>query len=136
MLHPTPASLGKLGGQLRSWYVYLFHLPFIPDRLAAARPRVAPPLRRLENARHAAPDATTARGVRLYRANFIRCLFAPRERYAHAPVQTIVPLGDKYGFRTVREPVALGAAATVVKSRPATGCRSPIRHASRRSPGN
>ncbi|NIG06654.1 SDR family oxidoreductase, partial [Burkholderia sp. Tr-849] len=37
-----------------------------------------------------------ARGVRLYRANFIRCLFAPRERYAHAPVQTIVPLGDKY----------------------------------------
>lgn len=27
VLRPTPASLGKLGGQLvRSWYVYLFHL--------------------------------------------------------------------------------------------------------------
>ncbi|EGD01872.1 short chain dehydrogenase, partial [Burkholderia sp. TJI49] len=32
LLPPTPASLGKLGGQLlRSWYVYLFHLPFIPE---------------------------------------------------------------------------------------------------------
>lgn len=31
-----------------------------------------------------------------YRANFIRCLCMPRKRYAHAPVQVIVPTLDKY----------------------------------------
>ncbi|KVL97424.1 SDR family oxidoreductase [Burkholderia stagnalis] len=102
LLRPTPASLGKLAGQLaRSWYVYLFHLPLIPELgwrlwLGRAWPRL---LRRIEKT-PVAPRATQAddgaRGVRLYRANFIRCLFTPRERYAHAPVQTIVPLGDKY----------------------------------------
>ncbi|WP_126284468.1 SDR family oxidoreductase [Burkholderia stagnalis] len=102
LLRPTPASLGKLAGQLvRSWYVYLFHLPLIPELgwrlwLGRAWPGL---LRRIEKT-PVAPRATQAddgaRGVRLYRANFIRCLFAPRERYAHAPVQTIVPLGDKY----------------------------------------
>ncbi|RQP95298.1 short chain dehydrogenase [Burkholderia stagnalis] len=102
LLRPTPASLGKLAGQLaRSWYVYLFHLPLIPELgwrlwLGRAWPRL---LRRIEKT-PVAPRATQAddgaRGVRLYRANFIRCLFTPRERYAHAPEQTIVPLGDKY----------------------------------------
>ncbi|KVC67811.1 SDR family oxidoreductase [Burkholderia stagnalis] len=102
LLRPTPASLGKLAGQLaRSWYVYLFHLPLIPELgwrlwLGRAWPRL---LRRIEKT-PVAPRATQAddgaRGLRLYRANFIRCLFTPRERYAHAPVQTIVPLGDKY----------------------------------------
>ncbi|KVD01803.1 short-chain dehydrogenase [Burkholderia ubonensis] len=102
LLRPTPASLARLGGQLvRSWYVVLFHLPFIPELiwrlwLGRAWPGL---LRRVEKT-HVAPRATQAddgaRGVRLYRANFIRCLFTPRERYAHAPVQTIVQLGDKY----------------------------------------
>ncbi|KVQ90854.1 SDR family oxidoreductase [Burkholderia ubonensis] len=102
LLRPTPASLARLGGQLvRSWYVVLFHLPFIPELiwrlwLGRAWPGL---LHRVEKTR-VAPRATQAddgaRGVRLYRANFIRCLLTPRERYAHAPVQTIVPLGDKY----------------------------------------
>ncbi|OJA47974.1 short chain dehydrogenase [Burkholderia ubonensis] len=102
LLRPTPASLARLGGQLvRSWYVVLFHLPFIPELswrlwLGRAWPGL---LSRVEKTR-VAPRATQAddgaRGVRLYRANFIRCLFTPRERYAHAPVQAIVPLGDKY----------------------------------------
>jgi NAD(P)-dependent dehydrogenase (short-subunit alcohol dehydrogenase family) len=34
--------------------------------------------------------------VSLYRANFIRSLFTPRKRVAHAPVQVIVPTLDKY----------------------------------------
>ncbi len=99
---PSPAALGRLAGQLlRSWYVYLFHLPLLPEWswrlwLGRAWPRV---LRRVEHTA-IAPRPTQAgdgaRGVRLYRANFIRCLFAPRERFAHAPVQVIVPLGDKY----------------------------------------
>ena len=82
-------------------YVYLFHLPLLPEWswrlwLGRAWPRL---LRRIEHTA-IAPRPTQAddgaRGVRLYRANFIRCLFAPRERFAHAPVQVIVPLGDKY----------------------------------------
>ncbi|KVU30843.1 short-chain dehydrogenase [Burkholderia ubonensis] len=102
LLRPTPASLARLGGQLvRSWYVVLFHLPFIPELswrlwLGRAWPGL---LSRVEKTR-VVPRATQAddgaRGVRLYRANFIRCLLTPRERYAHAPVQAIVPLGDKY----------------------------------------
>ncbi|KVU19977.1 short-chain dehydrogenase [Burkholderia ubonensis] len=102
LLRPTPASLARLGGQLvRSWYVVLFHLPFIPELswrlwLGRAWPGL---LRRVEKTRvvqRATQADDGARGVRLYRANFIRCLFTPRERYAHAPVQAIVPLGDKY----------------------------------------
>jgi pimeloyl-ACP methyl ester carboxylesterase len=35
-------------------------------------------------------------GLNLYRANFIDRLFHPRARRAHAPVQFIVPLRDRY----------------------------------------
>ena len=102
LLHPTPSSLGKMLGQLvRSWYVLLFHLPIVPELswrlwLGRAWPRV---LRRVEKTT-IAPRATQTddgvRGVSLYRANFIRSLFTPRRRYAHAPVQVIVPTLDKY----------------------------------------
>ncbi|KVE32729.1 SDR family oxidoreductase [Burkholderia sp. TSV86] len=102
LTHPSPASLARIGNQLmRSWYVYLFHLPLLPELswrlwLARAWPAL---LRRIERTT-IEPRPTQAddgaRGVRLYRANFIRRLFAPRERYAHAPVQVIVPLRDKY----------------------------------------
>ncbi|RDK00927.1 alpha/beta hydrolase [Paraburkholderia lacunae] len=100
--HPTPRSIGKLAGQLvRSWYVLLFHLPVLPALiwrlwLGRAWPRV---LLRVEKTRIAPRPTQTqdgVRGVSLYRANFIRCLFTPRQRYAHAPVQVIVPTLDKY----------------------------------------
>ncbi len=99
---PTPASLRKaLGQQLRSWYVLFFHLPLLPELtwrlwLGRAWPAL---LRRLENTMIAPRPTQTAdgmRGVSLYRANFLRCLFTPRQRHAHAPVQVIVPLRDKY----------------------------------------
>ncbi|CAE6825413.1 hypothetical protein R69746_06249 [Paraburkholderia aspalathi] len=35
-------------------------------------------------------------GLNLYRANFIDKLLHPRARHAHAPVQFIVPLRDRY----------------------------------------
>jgi NAD(P)-dependent dehydrogenase (short-subunit alcohol dehydrogenase family)/pimeloyl-ACP methyl ester carboxylesterase len=102
LLRPTPRSIGKLIGQLvRSWYVLLFHLPVLPELtwrwwLGRAWPRV---LRRVEHT-SIAPRSTQKqdgiRGVSLYRANFVRCLFTPRKRYAHAPVQVIVPTLDKY----------------------------------------
>ncbi|MGA9918344.1 SDR family oxidoreductase [Paraburkholderia sp.] len=102
LLRPTPRSIGKLMGQLvRSWYVLMFHLPVLPGLtwrvwLGRAWPRV---LRRVEKTRIAPRPTQTqdgVRGVSLYRANFIRCLFTPRKRYAHAPVQVIVPTLDKY----------------------------------------
>lgn len=102
LLSPTPRSIGKVLGQLvRSWYVLLFHLPVLPGLtwrlwLGRAWPRV---LRRVEKT-EVTPRPTQTRdgmrGVSLYRANFIRCLFMPRKRYAHAPVQVIVPTLDKY----------------------------------------
>jgi NAD(P)-dependent dehydrogenase (short-subunit alcohol dehydrogenase family)/pimeloyl-ACP methyl ester carboxylesterase len=102
LLRPTPASLGKMLGQLvRSWYVLLFHLPIVPELtwrlwLGRAWPRL---LRRVENTTivpRATQTSDGVRGVSLYRANFIRSLFAPRKRNAHAPVQVIVPTLDKY----------------------------------------
>ncbi|KWN79548.1 short-chain dehydrogenase [Burkholderia ubonensis] len=102
LLRPTPASLARLGGQLvRSWYVVLFHLPFIPELswrlwLGRAWPGLLSRVEKTRVVQRATQADDGARGVRLYRANFIRCLFTPRERYAHAPVQAIVPLGDKY----------------------------------------
>lgn len=102
LLRPTPASLGKMLGQLvRSWYVLLFHLPIVPELswrlwLGRAWPRV---LRRVEKTAitpRATQTADGVNGVSLYRANFIRSLFAPRKRVAHAPVQVIVPTLDKY----------------------------------------
>jgi len=102
LLRPTPSSLGKMLGQLvRSWYVLLFHLPIVSELswrlwLGRAWPRV---LRRVEKttiAPRATQTADGVRGVSLYRANFIRSLFTPRKRYAHAPVQVIVPTLDKY----------------------------------------
>jgi len=102
LLRPTPSSLGKMLGQLvRSWYVLLFHLPIVPELswrvwLGRAWPRV---LRRVEKTTivpRATQTADGVRGVSLYRANFIRSLFMPRKRVAHAPVQVIVPTLDKY----------------------------------------
>lgn len=102
LLRPTPSSLGKMLGQLvRSWYVLLFHLPIVPELswrlwLGRAWPRV---LRRVEKTAivpRATQTADGVRGVSLYRANFIRSLFTPRKRVAHAPVQVIVPTLDKY----------------------------------------
>lgn len=97
-LAPLKATLAQL---LRSWYIYFFHLPLLPAlawRLGLGRawPTV---LRRLERVT-AAPSATQTRdgvnGVRLYRANFFRRMFRPQARVAHAPVQTLVTLGDNY----------------------------------------
>ncbi|WP_413706657.1 SDR family oxidoreductase [Ralstonia sp. Ralssp110] len=102
LLRPTPSSLGKMLGQLvRSWYVLLFHLPIVPELswrlwLGRAWPHV---LRRVEKTAivpRATQTADGVRGVSLYRANFIRSLFTPRKRVAHAPVQVIVPTLDKY----------------------------------------
>lgn len=99
---PTPSHLAQLFGQLlKSWYIAFFHLPVLPGLmwrlgLGPLWPRL---LRRLENT-PAEPRAHQTRdgvqGVALYRANFLRRNVQPNARVAHAPVQTLVTLGDKY----------------------------------------
>ena len=99
---PSLASLQATLAQLvRSWYIYFFHLPLLPSLmwrlgLGKAWPAL---LRRMEGTT-VAPTATQTsdgvNGVLLYRANFIRRLFKPQARLAHAPVQTLVTLGDNY----------------------------------------
>jgi len=59
-------------------------------------PRVLRRVERTTIVPRATQTADGVRGVSLYRANFIRSLFTPRKRYAHAPVQVIVPTLDKY----------------------------------------
>ncbi|TBO30350.1 alpha/beta fold hydrolase [Aquabacterium lacunae] len=94
-------SQALLGQLLKSWYVYLFHLPVLPELLwmLVFGPAFAPLLRLMEGIRtegraNQARDAV--RGVRLYRANVFPRLWAPRERHAVAPVQLLIPLQDRF----------------------------------------
>lgn len=98
-------SLAALGQALRqlmaSWYIGVFHLPWLPELawrlwLGRAWPRY---LRLTEGVRARPNPIQTAdgcHGLRLYRANILPVLRAPRRRAAHAPVQLIVPLRDRY----------------------------------------
>lgn len=99
---PTPRHLAQVLRQLtKSWYIYLFHLPWLPEFVWKAwlGPRWHLVLRWLEKV-HAPPRLTQTRdglnGVSLYRANFIPALWAPRDRVAMAPVQILVPTHDHY----------------------------------------
>jgi pimeloyl-ACP methyl ester carboxylesterase len=86
---------------LKSWYIFLFHLPLLPE--LAWRGGVVrgwPLWLRLSEHVRAERDTAQLRnginGLNLYRANFIDRLFHPRARRADAPVQFIVPLRDHY----------------------------------------
>ncbi|MFM0397236.1 alpha/beta fold hydrolase [Paraburkholderia phytofirmans] len=86
---------------LKSWYIFFFHLPWLPElvwRVGAAR--LWPLWLRVTERVRPAPDPAQLRnalnGLNLYRANFIDKLLRPRARHAHAPVQFIVPLRDRY----------------------------------------
>jgi len=102
--HPSPRGLLQIGVQtLKSWYVYFFHLPVLPEALwRHVLGRHWPALmRRLEGIQnvpdHPAMQAADGQhGVWLYRANFLPRLMHPRERFAHAPVQVLVPTGDHF----------------------------------------
>ncbi len=102
LLRPTPRNLAQLFGQLlHSWYIFVFHLPWLATllwRRVLARnwPAV---LRRIEGV-EAEASPTSAKdgdhGIKLYRANIFQRLLFPRERRATMPVQAIVPLRDHY----------------------------------------
>nr|WP_313895956.1 SDR family oxidoreductase [Streptomyces sp. YIM 98790] len=104
-LHPTPRNLAELLGQgARSWYVYAFHLPLLPE-LAWRGPvgAVFPALLRRREGMPADGYPTrslprdAAHGLWLYRDNVRPRLRDPRpDAYAHAPVQLIQPTDDPY----------------------------------------
>lgn len=94
---------------LKSWYIFFFHLPWLPELVwHAGGARLWPLwLRLTENVRaphDPAQKRNALNGLNLYRANFIDRLLRPRSRCAHAPVQFIVPLRDRY----VRPELSLG----------------------------
>lgn len=94
---------------LRSWYIFFFHLPWLPELVwRAGGARLWPLWLRVTEGVRPAPDPAQMRnainGLNLYRANFIDKLLRPRTRHAHTPVQFIVPLRDRY----VGPPLSLG----------------------------
>lgn len=99
---PTPTHLFRLTVQLiKSWYVYLFHLPAVPELMwrhltGPNWPRLMRWLEGVQIQPRPTQADDGANGVNLYRANVFPCLIHPRERIAHAPVQVIVPLRDHF----------------------------------------
>lgn len=102
------AASGSLKGwaamamqSIKSWYVYYFHLPVLPRlQWRYVMPRLWPVFMRLVEGMNV-PYRTElgsdgSYGVQLYRANFFPCMLSPRERYAIAPVQILVPTQDMY----------------------------------------
>jgi pimeloyl-ACP methyl ester carboxylesterase len=99
---PVPKNLMALFGQLlHSWYIFLFHLPWLMPLLwrkfiAVRWPMVLQRLEGLDNE----PSATRLKdgyhAIKLYRANMIPRLLFPRPRHTRVPVQAIVLLQDKH----------------------------------------
>jgi pimeloyl-ACP methyl ester carboxylesterase len=86
---------------LKSWYIFFFHLPWLPElvwRTGGIRlwPLWLRMTERVRAPRDPALKRNAINGLNLYRANFIDKLLRPRSRHAHAPVQFIVPLRDRY----------------------------------------
>ncbi|MGF6774338.1 pimeloyl-ACP methyl ester carboxylesterase [Paraburkholderia sp. GAS199] len=86
---------------LKSWYIFFFHLPWLPELVwRAGGARMWPLWLRLTERVQSSRDPSQLRnalnGLNLYRANFVDKLLRPRARHAHAPVQFIVPLRDRY----------------------------------------
>ncbi|WP_328340823.1 SDR family oxidoreductase [Streptomyces violaceus] len=102
---PTPRRVGQLLGQgAKSWYVYLLHTPVLPELawrgpLGKRWPKI---LERVEKVpRGGYPTSSlpsdAAHGAWLYRDNVRPRLRGPRpDAHAHAPVQLITPLADRF----------------------------------------
>jgi len=99
---PSLSGLGQLGMQsLKSWYIYFFQLPWLPEALwRGVLGRHWPSLMRLVEGTRIEPRASQAEdgahGINLYRANVFACMTRPRERFAHAPVLLLVAMKDRF----------------------------------------
>ncbi|TAK96719.1 MAG: alpha/beta fold hydrolase [Aquabacterium sp.] len=99
---PTPRHLYQFVIQmLKSWYVYMFQLPWWPEaqwRLFIGKHW--PTLVRWTEGTIITPRPTQVsdgmHGVWLYRANVFQRVMAPRERHAQAPVMVLVATKDNF----------------------------------------
>ncbi|MER5211371.1 SDR family oxidoreductase [Streptomyces sp. NPDC002838] len=125
---PTPRRVGQLLGQgAKSWYVYLLHTPVLPELawrgpLGKHWPRI---LERVEKApRDGYPTSSlatdAAHGAWLYRDNVRARLRRPRtDAYAHAPVQLITPLKDRFLSEELHDELELWAPRLTRRTLPA-----------------
>lgn len=95
------AWLELIGQLLRSWYVFLIHVPgLVPLAWRAGLAGFWPRLLRLAEGAKAKPSATRLQdgrnGVNLYRANFLPRLFSPQRRFTLVPVQLLLPTREHY----------------------------------------
>ncbi|MFE7897106.1 SDR family oxidoreductase [Streptomyces sp. NPDC057424] len=102
---PTPRRAGQLLGQgARSWYVYLLHTPVLPELawrgpLGKRWPRVLERVEKVPRGDYPTSSlpSDAAHGAWLYRDNVRPRLRRPRpDAHAHAPVQIITPLEDRF----------------------------------------
>ena len=102
---PTPRRVGQLLGQgARSWYVYLLQTPVLPELawrgpLGKRWPRVLERVEKVPRGDYPTSSlpSDAAHGAWLYRDNVRPRLRRPRtDAYAHAPVQIVTPLDDRF----------------------------------------
>ncbi len=102
---PTPRRVGQLLGQgARSWYVYLLQTPVLPELawrgpLGKRWPRVLERVEKVPRGDYPTSSlpSDAAHGAWLYRDNVRSRLRRPRtDAYAHAPVQIVTPLEDRF----------------------------------------
>ncbi|MET9761090.1 SDR family oxidoreductase [Streptomyces sp. NPDC006372] len=102
---PTPRRVGQLLGQgARSWYVYLLHTPVLPELawrgpLGRRWPRMLERLEKVPGDGYPTSSlpSDAAHGAWLYRDNVRPRLRRPRpDAHAHAPVQIVTPLQDRF----------------------------------------
>jgi NAD(P)-dependent dehydrogenase (short-subunit alcohol dehydrogenase family)/pimeloyl-ACP methyl ester carboxylesterase len=102
---PTPRRVGQLLGQgARSWYVYLLHTPVLPELawrgpLGKRWPKVLERVEKVPRGDYPTSSlpSDAAHGAWLYRDNVRPRMRSPRpDAYAHAPVQVITPLADRF----------------------------------------
>ncbi|MFJ4974981.1 SDR family oxidoreductase [Streptomyces coeruleorubidus] len=102
---PTPRRVGQLLGQgARSWYVHLLQTPVLPELawrgpLGKRWPRVLERVEKVPRGDYPTSSlpSDAAHGAWLYRDNVRSRLRRPRtDAYAHAPVQIVTPLEDRF----------------------------------------
>ncbi|NLA34284.1 MAG: alpha/beta fold hydrolase [Actinobacteria bacterium] len=115
----TPPSLRRVVGQgVKSWYVGVFQIPRFapaywrsklaratwPKMLAAVEKVPAELLPSGDDLDQAQRDG--ANGVKLYRANMVTAMRAPRHVSTDVPVQVVIPLRDRYVSPALAQSVA------------------------------
>lgn len=113
----NPEKLKKAVKQLASsWYITMFQFPVLaPAVWRIGGQRLHQQIAKVEKVpfeprEHGVQDGIF--GINLYRANFLKSLFKPRERYTGKPVQLIVLTQDNYVGAQLFEDITVWARNT------------------------